>query len=142
MSAHILNPHFWNCVALSHLLLCVHQLCLTLNFVLQSIKVSLHLLRACFLLLLLSLPFSSSSSSSPSSSSFFFFKKRIIHLLYVYAYTVAVFRHMKRSSDPITDGCGPLCGCWELNSGPQEEQSVLLTSEPSLQPSTRLSKKN
>jgi hypothetical protein len=24
--------------------------------------------------------------------------------------------------------------CWELNSGPLEEQSVLLTSEPSLQP--------
>jgi hypothetical protein len=26
------------------------------------------------------------------------------------------------------------CGCWELNLGPLEEQSVLLTSEPSLQP--------
>ena len=25
-------------------------------------------------------------------------------------------------------------GCWELNSGPQEEQCVLLTTEPSLQP--------
>jgi hypothetical protein len=30
-------------------------------------------------------------------------------------------------SDPITDGC-------ELNSGPLEEQSVLLTAEPSHQP--------
>ena len=28
----------------------------------------------------------------------------------------------------------PPCGCWELNSGPREEQSVLLTTEPSLQP--------
>ena len=28
----------------------------------------------------------------------------------------------------------PLCACWELNSGPLGEQSVLLTSEPSLQP--------
>jgi hypothetical protein len=37
------------------------------------------------------------------------------------------------SSDPITDGCEPPCGCWELNSGPQEEQSVLLITEPSLQ---------
>ena len=27
----------------------------------------------------------------------------------------------------------PPCGCWELNSGPLEEQSVLLTTEPSLQ---------
>jgi hypothetical protein len=33
----------------------------------------------------------------------------------------------------ITDGCELPCGCWELNSGPEEEQPVLLTSEPSLQ---------
>jgi hypothetical protein len=32
------------------------------------------------------------------------------------------------------DSCEPLCGCWDLNSGPSEEQSVLLTTEPSLQP--------
>jgi hypothetical protein len=42
--------------------------------------------------------------------------------------------HQKRASDLITDGCEPPCGFWELNSGPLEEQSVLLTSEPSLQP--------
>jgi len=42
--------------------------------------------------------------------------------------------HQKRASDPITDGCEPPCGCWELNSGPLEEQSMLLTTEPSLQP--------
>jgi hypothetical protein len=29
-------------------------------------------------------------------------------------------------SDPITDGYDPPCGCWELISGPLEEQSVLL----------------
>ena len=40
----------------------------------------------------------------------------------------------KRTLDPITDGCGPPCGCRELNSGPLEEQSVLVTAEPSLQP--------
>ena len=40
----------------------------------------------------------------------------------------------KRASDPITDGCEPLCGCWDLNSGLLEEQPVLLTAEPSLQP--------
>jgi hypothetical protein len=39
-----------------------------------------------------------------------------------------------RASDPVADGCEPLCGCWELNSGPLEEQSVILTVEPSLQP--------
>jgi hypothetical protein len=42
--------------------------------------------------------------------------------------------HQKRASDPITDGCEPPCGCWELNPGPLEEQSVLLTTEPSRQP--------
>ena len=40
----------------------------------------------------------------------------------------------KRAPDPITDGCEPPCGCWELNSRPLEEQAMLLTSEPSLQP--------
>jgi hypothetical protein len=39
----------------------------------------------------------------------------------------------ERASDSIADGCQPPCGCWELNSGPLEEQSVLLTNEPSLQ---------
>ena len=41
----------------------------------------------------------------------------------------------KRAPDLITDGCEPpSCGCWELNSGPLEEQAMLLTTEPSLQP--------
>jgi hypothetical protein len=47
---------------------------------------------------------------------------------------VSTLTHQKRASDPITDGCEPPCGCWELNSGPLEEQSVLLTTEPSIQP--------
>ena len=42
--------------------------------------------------------------------------------------------HQKSALDPITDGCEPPCGCWKLNSGPLEEQSVLLTAELSLQP--------
>jgi hypothetical protein len=32
--------------------------------------------------------------------------------------------------------CEPPCGYWDLNSGPLEEQSVLLTAERSLQPQT------
>jgi hypothetical protein len=32
------------------------------------------------------------------------------------------------------NGCEPPCVCWDLNSGPLEEQSVLLTTEPFLQP--------
>lgn len=34
----------------------------------------------------------------------------------------------------IRSGCRPLCGSWKLNSGALKEQSVLLTSELSLQP--------
>jgi hypothetical protein len=59
----------------------------------------------------------------------------LLDLFYVYEYTVAVFRHTRRGHGiPITDGCETPCGCWDLNSGPSEEQSVLLTTEPSLQP--------
>jgi hypothetical protein len=32
--------------------------------------------------------------------------------------------------------CEPSCGWWDLNSGPSEEQSVLLPAEPSHQPLT------
>jgi E3 ubiquitin-protein ligase NEDD4 len=58
-----------------------------------------------------------------------------LYLFYVYEYTIAVFRHTRKghSSYPITDGCEPPCRCWELNSGPLEEQLVLLTADTSLQ---------
>ena len=33
--------------------------------------------------------------------------------------TLSLFQtHQKKALDPITDGCEPPCGCWELNSGP------------------------
>jgi hypothetical protein len=57
----------------------------------------------------------------------FFFFLFFFKILFIYFSTLWVL-------DPITDGCEPLSGCWELNSGPLEEQSVLLTAEPSLQP--------
>jgi hypothetical protein len=63
-----------------------------------------------------------------------FFKKRFIHFMYVSTLLLSLDTHQKRASDPITDGCEPPCGCWELNSGLTEEQSVLLTAESSLQP--------
>jgi hypothetical protein len=56
----------------------------------------------------------------------------------MYEYTVAVFRHQKRASIPITDCCEPPYGCRELNSGPLEE---VLTSEPSLQPKITFKKR-
>jgi hypothetical protein len=40
----------------------------------------------------------------------------------------------EEASGPFADGCEPPCGFWDLNSGPLEEQSMLLTTEPSLQP--------
>jgi hypothetical protein len=58
-------------------------------------------------------------------------------MMMISKYTVAVFRHnQKRALDPITDGCDSPCGFWDLNSGPLEDQSVLLTAEPSLHPPT------
>jgi hypothetical protein len=64
-----------------------------------------------------------------------FFFLRSIYLFHVCEYTVAVFRRTRgRHRIPMTDGCEPPCGCWELNLGPLEEQSVLLITEPSLQP--------
>ena len=32
----------------------------------------------------------------------------------------------ERAPDLIRDSCEPPCGCWELNSGPLEEQSSAL----------------
>jgi hypothetical protein len=40
----------------------------------------------------------------------------------------------KEDVDLITYRCEPPRSCWKLNSGPLEEQSVLLTTEPSHQP--------
>ena len=50
-------------------------------------------------------------------------------------YTIfCVSAGQERASDLISDDCEPPCGCWELNSGPLEEQAMLLSTEPSLQP--------
>jgi hypothetical protein len=58
-----------------------------------------------------------------------------IFIYFICKYTEAVFRHPRRRAlDLIMDGCEPPCGCWDLNSGPSEEQSVLPTAEPLLQP--------
>ena len=72
--------------------------------------------------------------NAPFSFSFFL----ICLFIYLFIYYMKVHCSclqtlQKRESDLVTDGCEPPCGCWELNSGPLEEQSVLLTTEPSLQ---------
>jgi hypothetical protein len=61
-----------------------------------------------------------------------FFKD--LFVLYTWVHYRYLQTHQKMISDPITDGCKPPCGCWELNSGPLEEQPVLLSVAPSLQP--------
>jgi hypothetical protein len=48
---------------------------------------------------------------------------------HIYAYEYAVFSTL----ESLTDGCESPCGCQELNSGPLEEQLLLLTAEPSVQ---------
>jgi hypothetical protein len=40
----------------------------------------------------------------------------------------------RASGQTIMDSCGSPCDCWELNSGPLEEQLELLTAEQSLLP--------
>ena len=57
-----------------------------------------------------------------------------LFIYYIWAHCSCLQTLQKRASDLIRDGCEPPCGCWDLNSGPSEEQLVLLTTEPSLQP--------
>jgi hypothetical protein len=59
-----------------------------------------------------------------------FFKDLFILCMWIHHHCLQT--HQKRTSDLITDGCEPPCGCWELNLGLLEEQSVHLTTEPSL----------
>jgi hypothetical protein len=61
------------------------------------------------------------------------FWKKNLFISYMWIHCHCLQTHQKRALDPIADGCEPPCGCWELNSGPLEEQSVLLTAEWSLQ---------
>ena len=39
-----------------------------------------------------------------------------------------------RVTDTLIDGPEPPCGCWESNSGPLEDQPMLLTTELAHQP--------
>ena len=60
--------------------------------------------------------------------------------MYVYEYFICMCDctteegiKQKKASDPIIGSFEPPCGCWDLNSGPLEDQAVLLTAESSLQ---------
>jgi hypothetical protein len=70
----------------------------------------------------------------PPNPAFFFFNK-FLNLFIICKYTVVCLQTLqKRASDFVMDDCEPPCGCWDLNSGPLEEQSALLTTEPAHQP--------
>jgi len=58
---------------------------------------------------------------------------RLFLFTFIRVHYIHLQTHQKRALDPIADGCEPPCGSRELISGPLEEQSVLLTTEPSLQ---------
>ena len=75
-----------------------------------------------------------SAASLVNLNCFLFFKYLFIYYVYNIL-SVCTPAGQKRAPDLIPDGCEPPCGCWELNSGPLEEQAMLLTTEPSLQPS-------
>jgi len=70
-----------------------------------------------------------------TSSLFLFLFFKLIYLSYVCKYTVTLFRHTRRGHQISLQGWSELpWGCWELNSGPLEEQSGLLPTETSLKP--------
>jgi hypothetical protein len=62
------------------------------------------------------------------------FLKKILFIYYMEVHCSCSQMHQKRVLDLIKDGCEPPCSCWDLNSRPSEEQSVLLTAKPSHQP--------
>jgi hypothetical protein len=65
---------------------------------------------------------------------FFFVLFKDLFIYYMKVHCSCLQTLQKRVPDLVIGGCEPPCGCWDLNSGPSEEQSVLLTAEPSLQP--------
>jgi hypothetical protein len=64
----------------------------------------------------------------------FFFKR--IYLFLFYMHRGFAYMYLREGIEypgtGLTDSCELSCGCWELNSGPPEEQPVLSTTKPSL----------
>lgn len=65
----------------------------------------------------------------------------MVFLLFACLYTTCMsgaHGNWNRALDPlqlgVTDSCAPPCGCWELDLGTLENQTVCLAAEPSLQP--------
>jgi hypothetical protein len=50
--------------------------------------------------------------------SYFFCFFLIFLKVYLLLYVSTLLLPSDTPEDPITDGCEPPCGCWDLNSGP------------------------
>ena len=48
----------------------------------------------------------------------------------MYVSTLLLSSDTPEEGIPVTDGCEPPCGCWELNSRPLGEKSVSYLSSP------------
>ena len=62
----------------------------------------------------------------------YFFK--VFTFIYMHGCFACMCEGVGSPGTGVTGSCEPPCGRWELNLDPLEEQSVLLTAEPSLQP--------
>lgn len=75
----------------------------------------------------------SSRSSQVDFSVFYFI---YFYVMYVGDLTLCLREVVRSHETGVIDSCEPPCGCWELHPHPQEDQLVLLTTEPFLQPLT------
>lgn len=57
-----------------------------------------------------------------------------MYVHHIYAVPTEGGQGVRYSVTGVTGCSEPSCGCWDLNLGPLQEQSVILTSEPSLLP--------
>ena len=62
---------------------------------------------------------------------FIFYRTYFFIVIIITVHCSCLHTHQKRASDHITDGSEPPYGCWELNSGPLEAQSVLISAPAS-----------
>ena len=54
-----------------------------------------------------------------------------MYFYYVHWYSACMFENVRFPRTGVTGSCKLLCGRWELNPGPLEEQPMLFTSEAS-----------
>lgn len=73
-------------------------------------------------------------SSTRTSCSFKMYLFMYVCECFVCMYSCTPEEGIESHRITVTDGCELPCWCWKLNPRPLEEQLMLLTAEPSLQP--------